>query len=647
MACWTRHALCSFVFLTFLCTPTGSSESPARDHVTPPFPTAQAPASSPSEPQTSTQPVPGETDTAGDASAVDTSSPARPVSSSTTLLSEDEKGAVSAVPVLFAASPGHPLGASAVLHAPNGAVTQKRANLQFSWRSAQSTPPFSAFFAARRPSASPLRGGSSASSSSASVSGDAEALAENLERVVEQQARENAEFAGVADSISLLSGNDGTSPAEKWEVFGVQKPPDLPESIFLELASKLPHEDEWKADEQPDGSTYFLLETEPSRRHFKGRILSDTECGLALRTYFYSGRRRHGSEPIFVNEFVSTGAYIPCPGEEELVRRKSGPFSHLAPGRPVPVAPAPSTGGRKAVLPEQPKILALSAQDDERFRSFRQLVLDSFPEFWALAEQLKPTSFRTTHLARCPNLVSTTTECSTKCGRGQALFFRVHPDGRECRVVPVLSVCDAISGCPDTASKWQALHVSRPDYIPPAIFDELGAQLPDETTWREVDTEAGHCPIFGTGHTRRFQREGGEILDDQTPGAALRAYFVREVREASPGDFQCVSFLGLTDDDILAPIDEASVDLVLLESHNSLRRQYGVHPLTFDPNLKKFAEFWAWKLEEEGCWIKHSDRDTRVAYVRRACMQSACTTTPFVASAFVHLNARNRKTGQR
>ncbi|PFH35238.1 SCP family extracellular subfamily protein [Besnoitia besnoiti] len=503
---------------------------------------------------------------------------------------------------------------------------------------------------------------------SGSESGGDNSIADALARLIQRHAREDAEFARVADSVTLSSGRNArkgcpeftsswsrcsascghgyryrftqrirprdsacttrvssqscaavsgcSTPWQKWDAIGVKKPEEMPEAIFLELGEKIPPESEWQIDTLPDGAIYFLFKTGLSQRHFKRRILSDTECGLALRSYFQISRQEKpdSAAPVFVTEFVSTGAYIPCPGDEEGVRTKGGPLPHLAQGRPVPPAPKPRTSGLTPVTRSKPqKRVVLSPEDERRFNEMRKFVLDLSSEFPALEAQLQPAVFERTDTPQCPIIESTQTSCTSTCGRGDSLFFRVRPGGaRVCRVEPVVSRCEAISGCPDVASKWRALRVTRPDQVPQEIFEELGAQLPDETEWEDG---RGVCSIFGTGHTRRFRREGGEILESEAPGAAVRAFFVREVREVAPGNLRCVAFLGFTDADIIPPIDESAVDSVLLEKHNEFRQKYGVGLLSIDPILKKFAEYWAWQLEERGCIIQHSDRDTRVAYM--------------------------------
>ncbi|KFG55085.1 SCP family extracellular subfamily protein [Toxoplasma gondii FOU] len=658
MAGRTTRARLFLIFVAFVFSARASSASaaqPGSDRVSsfPCNPDAEPSSSTDCSKEPTQPPSERELSSSGDVSAVDASVPAKPVSSSRTLLPADEEIQSSST-ALSSASP----------HAPHEGLSDRSVNLQSSWQPHHSTPRRASSLLGNQRW---LRGSHFVSPSGVSFSAleNASALEPALARLVAKWAVQNSEFAIVADSVSLLEGKEwdygcpeftstwsrcsascgkghrfqvaqerrgdscstffssrgcvGVSgcptPQEKWSALGVAKPPDVPEPIFLELGEKLPDESTWESEVLADGSVYFTFETAPSRRHFKKRILSDTECGLALRTFFYTGRQRQKETSAFVNEFVSTGAYIPCPGDEEAIRRKSNPLSHLMAGRPAPIAPVPRTGGRVAVYPETPRVISLAPQENELFQFFKERVLKSTPDFASLGHQLKPSTFSKTHLPSCPHIVSTPTVCSTQCGVGTTLFFHVQPDGFNCGTVSVLSHCEAISGCRDLASKWKVLRVTRPDYMPQAIFDELGALLPDETTWASVESEAGRCSIFATRHTRRFRREGGEILGDQTPGAAVRAYFLRELRQTAPGKFECVSLLGLTDDDIIPPIDEAAVDSILLEKHNAFRRRYGVRPLEFNMSLKKFAEYWAWRLEEEGCSIRHSDRETRVAYM--------------------------------
>lgn len=60
--------------------------------------------------------------------------------------------------------------------------------------------------------------------------------------------------------------------------------------------------------------------------------------------------------------------------------------------------------------------------------------------------------------------------------------------------------------------------------------------------------------LVSKGYTDRFRRGGNhEVLADDAGGSAVRAYFVREVREVKPGVWRCVSFLGLVDADVLEP----------------------------------------------------------------------------------------------
>lgn len=64
------------------------------------------------------------------------------------------------------------------------------------------------------------------------------------------------------------------------------------------------------------GKVYQIFQSGLSPRYLKGQVLSDSACGLAVRSFFTVAEETLPTGRQFLYKFIMLGAYIPCPGGE-------------------------------------------------------------------------------------------------------------------------------------------------------------------------------------------------------------------------------------------------------------------------------------------------------------------------------------------
>ncbi|PFH38650.1 SCP family extracellular subfamily protein [Besnoitia besnoiti] len=381
-----------------------------------------------------------------------------------------------------------------------------------------------------------------------------------------------------------------TDLMKKWKLLHARTPEDMPQSVLADLAGKIPLEDKWQQVGTND-APLMAFTTEWSKRYFDNKELSEAACGLGTKSRFVYTQEPSASGFLVVTRFEHQPATRMC---ERKSNQEQPELTRLQKPAEIPA---------DKVAPTPPKPIALPPDKLKIFEAFKQQLRsgkDAVPE--KALEQLKPVRFETNRKnPKCPEIDSTISDCQAECSLGASYSFSVRQNGGDCEVKAEKQKCIGLSECKNLSQKWKMLRQQPPASMPASHVEDLARLLPNSIPMRARRRPGNLCAVFNTQLSGRYALDGSPLSTDCGEG------YRRYAAGGFLSDGKCFFSFGLVEESSICAVNDDEFDDGMLRKHNEIRGKYGVPLLKFDPRLKKFAEYWADRLNEEHeCELYHS-----------------------------------------